>query len=327
MRLKETKERYKKQLRGLPNVVGVGIGKKIVGGKDTGQSAIVVMVAKKKPLSKLRPEQIIPQNLEEWKTDVVETGEIWALQQSPTDRWRPAKPGVSIGHKDVTAGTFGAVIGTVNEPYILSNNHVLANSNNAEIGDPIYQPGVADGGSNIDTIGHLTAFVPIAMSASPCPIIGKVVDICNTILYKLGRVTRIRTYAPEPFAANEVDCAIAAPYDNYVIVPEILNIGKPEKETVKPVVGMEIQKSGRTTGYTKDKITAIDVTVTVNYLVGVATFEHQIMTGPMSAGGDSGSSVLDMQKHPVGLLFAGSEQVTIINEIDRVLEALGKEFI
>jgi len=90
---------------------------------------------------------------------------------------------------------------------------------------------------------------------------------------------------------------------------------------------LEVQKFGRTTRYTKDKVIAIDTTVKVNYGGPIAVFEHQIVAGPMSAGGDSGSLVLDMDNRPVGLLFAGSKDVTIMNEIRRVMDALEIEFL
>ena len=87
---------------------------------------------------------------------------------------------------------------------------------------------------------------------------------------------------------------------------------------------MPVQKMGRTTGYTTDKILQTDVTVAVQYGPGVvATFTDQVLAGPMSAGGDSGSAVLDMEDNIVGLLFAGSEQVTLINRIENVFAALG----
>ena len=61
-----------------------------------------------------------------------------------TAMMRPARPGVSIGHYKGGAGTFGAVVYSTanNEPLILSNNHVLANSTmigdqKAKIGDSI----------------------------------------------------------------------------------------------------------------------------------------------------------------------------------------------
>ena len=64
-------------------------------------------------------------------------------------------------------------------------------------------------------------------------------------------------------------------------------------------------------------------TIDVDYGPGrLARFVGQIITTPMSAGGDSGSAVLDMNGKVVGLLFAGSDSVTILNPIQKVFELL-----
>ena len=71
---------------------------------------------------------------------------------------------------------------------------------------------------------------------------------------------------------------------------------------------------------------ATGVTVQVDYSDRVATFEDQVVAGPMSQGGDSGSLVVDVQGRTVGLLFAGSETTTVFNRASRVADALGVEF-
>jgi hypothetical protein len=92
---------------------------------------------------------------------------------------------------------------------------------------------------------------------------------------------------------------------------------------------MQVRKSGRTTGFTVGEITVLDATVSVDYGVGqTATFENQIVAGPMSQGGDSGSLVVTGDPPlAVGLLFAGSEQTTILNPIQAVLDCLQVDFI
>ena len=50
---------------------------------------------------------------------------------------------------------------------------------------------------------------------------------------------------------------------------------------------------------------------------------RQIVTTNMSAGGDSGSLLCDMNERAVGLLFAGSSSVTIHNDIRYVQALLG----
>jgi len=72
------------------------------------------------------------------------------------------------------------------------------------------------------------------------------------------------------------------------------------------------------------KIKDASASVKVNYDNQTALFRDQILT-TMSQGGDSGSLVLDMKARAVGLLFAGSEQVTILNHINEVLRLLDIE--
>ena len=73
------------------------------------------------------------------------------------------------------------------------------------------------------------------------------------------------------------------------------------------------------------KIKDASASVKVNYDNQTALFRGQILTTNMSQGGDSGSLVLDMKARAVGLLFAGSEQVTILNPISEVLKILNIE--
>ncbi|CAN5466593.1 hypothetical protein BH24ACT7_BH24ACT7_21160 [soil metagenome] len=82
------------------------------------------------------------------------------------------------------------------------------------------------------------------------------------------------------------------------------------------VVGDIVKKTGRTTNFTTGRVISVDATVNVNYGGGkVGKFVKQIITTSMSAGGDSGSLVLDTDNNAVGLLFAGSSVVTIMNNI------------
>jgi hypothetical protein len=84
---------------------------------------------------------------------------------------------------------------------------------------------------------------------------------------------------------------------------------------------------GRTTGYTTGRITQVDVTVQVVYGGRAVRFVDQFMATGMSAAGDSGAAVLDMDGYVVGLLFAGSDQATLLNPIQHVLSALNVEVV
>jgi hypothetical protein len=267
---------------------------------------------------------MIPATLDSTYTDVVETGIIRALQ-TPIDRHRPAPGGVSVGHRDITAGTLGCWVKKDGQWVLLSNNHVLANSNAAEIGDPILQPGSYDGGRfPEDHIADLQEFIPINILGMPsdCTIANNAADILNRISKILGSSVRLQPIEQQ-HTENLVDAAIARPLKTEDVGNEILQIGTIQG-TVEGALGMAIKKSGRTTGFTTGEIEQVDVTVNVQYGEGkIAMFADQLMAGAMSQGGDSGSAVLDESNNLVGLLFAGSDTSTIMNRIQNVFSTLG----
>jgi hypothetical protein len=133
--IKMVKEKHEASIMAKKNVVGMGVGYKETKGAKTDRMALVVMVTKKVSAEELKSGDVIPADIEGVITDVIEVGEIVALQ-TRTDRWRPAPGGVSIGHYKITAGTLGVLVRDVetNEMLILSNNHVMANSNDATQG-------------------------------------------------------------------------------------------------------------------------------------------------------------------------------------------------
>ncbi len=290
-------------LLGRAGVQGVGVGFKISKGEMTETPSVMVLVDQKLPTELIATSDLIPKKVKNLPTDVVEVGYVFAGDayadtepQTLKERVRPVRPGYSVGHFGITAGTIGAgaydispIPGKPPRYYILSNNHVLANSNNAAIGDPIVQPGPIDGGSvPSDVIGRLARYVPITFDGT-----------CNT-----------------------VDAAIAeVPF--HVIDRDIYWNGYPTTAAKAAVVGTFVKKTGRTTNFTTGRVTAIGATVNVGYGNGrVAKFCNQIVTTDMSAGGDSGSLVLDLQNNPIGLLFAGSAVATILNPIAQVQLAL-----
>ncbi len=302
-KVEEVKGENEELLFTLPNVVGVGIGLKEVKGKETKEIVVSAYVEKKLSRDKLGANELvpdsfsIPQTSEIIKTDVRQVGKIEAL--AFTANIRPARPGYSIGHHLITAGTFGCLVRDVCPPcriHILSNNHVLANSNAAGIGDPILQPGRHDGGRYpANLLARLSRFIPITY----------------------GSIARY----------NLVDAALALPTNQKKVISSIAGLGIP-KGTVEAALGMEVIKSGRTTEITKGKVIGMDATVAVKYGSRIAYFRNQIITTNMSQGGDSGSVLLSRDGYKAtGLLFAGSSAVTIHNNINNVLMALGVEIV
>jgi len=299
------------------NVVGLGVGVKWTNGQPTGEPALLVLVTHKVGPEQLSPADLVPETLANMQTDVLAIGYPmagWgqsqeAGSQTLARRIRPAAGGYSVGHFRITAGTIATCVydilpgGTVSPPapgvgippkyYILSNNHVLADSNAASLGDPILQPGPYDGGANpADRIAILSRFIPINF-AGP----------------------------------NLVDAAVAEgqfhDLDREIYWSGYVR-GWRQKRNV--TVGTVLKKTGRTTNFTTGRITAINATVNVGYGGGrVAQFVDQIVTTNISAGGDSGSLVLTLDNVAVGLLFAGSSIATIVNQIENVRALLRVE--
>ncbi|QDR80624.1 hypothetical protein [Sporomusa termitida] len=312
------------------NVVGVGHGQKYTRGHNTGQEALIILVKKKYPHSELRNGSVLPERMANVPTDVIEVGDIRLLGER-IEYHRPAQPGMSLGHYKISAGTFGAVVKDKNtgELLILSNNHVLANitdgnDGRAAVGDAIIQPGIYDGGKPEDcTIAHLRRFVPLHReTVSPKCIIAKVFEkLLNNCIHLLRPQYQVQVMK-ESEKMNIVDCAVAAPLEPAAIKPEILEFGTVAgiKEATP---GLFVKKSGRTTGVTFSQVLATNVTFKIgmnNNEYGV--FTDQILAGPMSMPGDSGSLILTEDNYAIGLLFAGSEQATMFNKITSVLDQL-----
>jgi len=320
LEISEVQAEKEEEILSKPNVVGLGVGSKIKDSKETGARCLSVFVSQKLDKGLLGPkENIVDKKAGKFDTDVIETGDIFAggVDQEEVmpateeadiqvlrNRVRPVEGGYSVGHYRITAGTYatavydsGAYPGTPRKYYVLSNNHVLANSNNARIGDPILQPGPYDGGRYPqDMIARLSRFVPVSF----------------------GRAGT----NPNTWPSNYVDAAIAEG-EFHVLDREIYWIGYVKGFRGLSKVGEIVQKTGRTTNWTTGKVTALNATVNVNYGGGqIAKMVRQIVTTNMSAGGDSGSLTLDMNENAVGLLFAGSATHTIMNDIRYVMYLL-----
>jgi hypothetical protein len=223
-------------------------------------------------------------------------------------RCRPLRIGCSVGHFNVTAGTLGAFVQDAGITYLLSNNHVLADENRSQPGDQILQPGKYDNGTQPgDVVAELSRFVPINFQ-------GK----------------------------NIVDCAIAKIESAVGFDASSLDtLGKLSGQRPAPIdVGVGVRKLGRTTGATLGRISVIELDdVSVTYDQGVANFDSQIeieSAGPgvFSAGGDSGSLIVDDNNEALGLLFAGSDQLgknalglTYANPLEDVLTGMSVNLI
>jgi hypothetical protein len=282
------------------NVVGIGIGHKLVKGKSTGDHSIRFYVERKLHRSIIPEDFLLPEQIDGIRTDVIETGRFHAFRHPQRRHMRPVRPGCSIGCQpkpgDVMAGTFGAIVRKDGKHYILSNNHVLAGENRLRNGSPIFQPGLRDKNApSKNRVAKLSRFIKLKAAGS-----------------------------------NKVDCAIAlllAAWDP-VVLPRVnkLKSGIP----IPATAGMLVEKIGRTTGYTTGTIEDVSLTLKIRYDLGTLTFVDQILIKgdgrkAFGKGGDSGSLLVDRNsKRPVGLMFGGgSSPFAIANHLSDVLEHLG----
>ncbi|MFC4359411.1 hypothetical protein ACFO0N_15825 [Halobium salinum] len=294
------------ELEAYDNVVGTARGRKQVNGRDTGEEAIIVLVSRKLPDTQLDETQRLPRTVEvdgeTVKIDVEEVGDprphasVRPAEPAKPDRkreWRPAPAGVSFGHPEITAGTLGSPplrADEAGEPVVLTNAHVAAPIDAASEGDPILQPGPADGGTEEDQLGTLADY------SQPT--------------------------AGEP---NETDSALVA-VDPERYRGDVLGVGTLQGWT-EGTMDDEYTKSGRTTGVTTGKLRGTDARVKVNgYHDEPTQFVGLDVFGPMSAGGDSGS-IIGVERedglYGTDLLFAGSDRTTLGIPMETVQEVHG----
>lgn len=231
---------------------------------------------------------------------------------------------------DCCAGTLGALLQDDRaRQYLLSNNHVLARSDHASVGDNIVQPGLIDNncspageGPGIQPVGALTEWLPLDARATNVD--AAIAEVASHSVDPLGNIQELGprladgTLAPAPLGTSSTN-------------------GKGEPAQLR----LRVAKSGRTTGLTCGSVSAIDVDVSVDYYRDCAetrpyltkTFTNQIgVSGNhLSDAGDSGAILVDTQNaEPVGLYFAGGSDTSgvaqgLANPVADVLSELGAQ--
>jgi len=281
------------------NVTSLGIGHKEVGGERTGTVCIQFTVAAKRSLAELEelgtaplPASVQIERLEVL-TDVLERSFVPAYEIVPEAasderkrRMDPLRPGVSVSHPTISAGTAGAVVHDprTGAPALLSNWHVLHGPQGA-IGDDVLQPGTHDDNSG-----------------DPRNVIG------SLLRSHLG-------------AAG--DAALAS-LDRRSADPSILELDVVPEEIGDPDLGDQVVKSSRTTGVTHGVVSRIHTMVSLDYDDGsgrrsIGGFEIEpdprraAEQSALSDGGDSGAAWMlkTGNGRPSGVLgglhFAGAD--------------------
>jgi hypothetical protein len=269
------------------------------------------------------PSTVVVTAVSQADTTKTGTGRVQVFLSNPNQNAQslPVKLGTSGGNADdkngrfCCGGTLGSLLIRNGSFYILSNNHVLARSDQATLGEPISQPGIIE--TNCSTVGtntvaDLTSFVNLRaagtnVDAAIALIVPGAVDLAGNIL-SLGSTATGSTADPGP------------PHQGRGIPASI---------------GEQVAKSGRTTGLTCSTVSATNLSTSVTYQTlcngGTSfsvTYTNQVAVsgGGFSAGGDSGSLVVDEgTADPVALLYGGSDTDTVGNPVGDVLAALADQ--
>ena len=196
------------------------------------------------------------------------------------------------------SGTLGSLVaGGDGTLYVLSNNHVLARSDQAASGEDISQPGLIDNGCQVPEI--------------------------------------VADFTAAPALGSNVDAAVAALLAGSMnSTGAIEGIGTISSVVKAATVGLAVTKSGRTTGTTTGTVSSVNTSVSVQYQKGcnkgkkfTVSYTNQVVisSSTFSAGGDSGSLIVSNNSchQPVALLYAGSSTTTIGNPIGEVLSQVG----
>jgi len=291
-------------------VTAIDIGYQYDQGKRTETMSVRIHVSEKKDESVLEAAAIFPRQIGNVPVDVIEAtyrvqrqrpgAKLESLFERQSRR-DPMQPGISVAHTDVTAGTFGNLVydRADGAPCILSNWHVLA-GNNGLPGDPILQPGKADGGRlPEDRVGELNRSV-------------------------LGA---------------DGDAAIARLDGTRGISDVQYETGVKVTSARMPRIGEIVSKSGRTTAVTSGRVDGMgryflpygapQGTVGVDGFKIVPVKDGNPDNEELSMGGDSGACWhIDGQGIGVGLHFAGETNANAAEEhaiacfLPRVLDAL-----
>jgi hypothetical protein len=222
---------------------------------------------------------------------------------------KDANPGVAC-----CGGTLGSLVNRNGTLFILSNNHVLADSDTGTIGDGIIQPGLIDTNctsTGATTVANLSQFFTLEGNP-PNPVDAAIAQIVAGRVDTTGNILLLGT---------SVDAG-------GVPVPGAPMAGS----GILANIGDAVAKGGRSSGLTCSTVGSVSVTATVQYQKGCGTgttfnvmYMNQISVngGTFSTEGDSGSLIVRQDTaNPVALLFAGSDTDTVGNPIGDVLQAM-----
>lgn len=318
-------------------VVGVGLGCKERKGSLTEEVAFRVYVRRKKPVSQLQRNDLVPSFYQGVATDVVNASRGVLTSSCEDNNKYPVIIGgitVMIGRRDsqnrLSGGTIGflATIDGVEGPdniALVSNHHVLG-VNNGVVGDTVYQPDMSN--------------------TLPNNSIGKVLKLPEIDNHPFA-------YPGEASADYWIDCAAAQinicisscchtncgeSFGNWI---HGLNVNGSDviADIGRAQVNDIVYKVGRATSRTKGIVRKINRDVPVDPSLGLPSPKNLIEIEPLNPNcdgllrfsdeGDSGAAIVTEQGKLVGLLYTAAGQPqpgqplnSLASHIAPVLDAL-----
>ncbi len=304
------------------NVVGVGVGAKLVAGRPTRDPAVTIFVRRKFPPAELEEGYRLPREFGGFPTHVVETG-VFSLHGgnpagipfvNPRRACRPVQPGCGIGTHPApnpphwgSAGTLGLLVKLRSGAalYLLSAGHLLTDGGQRkQRGAPVFHPSWAD-------------------VSQPAP--DQIAALEQWVLWaEHKRVT--------------VDAAVAAVAGGLPVSGSVLAIGALAGHAA-PRARAQVEKFGRSTAHKTGRIAATNTDVSVDVGQGQSRiYRNQfVIHGDnldlFSAAGDSGAAVVASSgRKVVGLLVGGVDggrtgSYSLATPIKVILDALGVDLV
>jgi hypothetical protein len=310
----------------LPNVIGCGVARRTVGGRETDEWCFVTYVSRKLPPDMLHASELVPRELHTLEgtvlTDVEERPEPRFL--ADTSLYRPLQGGCQI-LSAAGGGTLGAVVydGTDFQPVLLTCNHCLT------------------------LLGQRTTIPANSQVRQPARVLAPTADINNPFVFRSGPIVgstkRIVPWLMPPLGATHnfqarVDAGIVALNPDVDAAFRVIDVGKHPYVILPPYEGLRVVKRGWVTERTEGVVKAIDVSITIRdddgkliRIGGVDSgFGIKSQGSAFARRGDSGSLIVDADGGAArGMLFGGDTpgpfSWTYACELNAVFEELQLE--
>lgn len=308
MSVSDKEKRRLKELLELPNIQGISI-------RSFSQPKVVLYVDRTEPSALAG----LPTTYNSLPVIIKDIGRVKLLNSIGASIGTQIQ--YSGGNKTIrTTGSLGMFLfdGKSNNTYLITNNHVIAldfaSLNLAKVGLPVYSPSLTDS-PQASIIADLEYWNRVEASNN------------NEIDFAMARIKPNTTISLSPMVNTSYIIDNRRGTSNLARLKQLLiNNLKPK---------LTIHKFGRTTGHTFGTIFDTSATVKIKDLTGTqdVIFDNTIIVEHDGSGiareGDSGSVgfLIDGNRLvPVALLFAGSDRVTLFNNLVNVIDFIAARY-